>query len=49
MAERKKLDPDFKAQCELMAEEAKERQKAEGKQWGRGRPKNLPELIPEGF
>lgn len=39
-AERKVTDPDFAEQCELMEEEAKERQKA-GK-------KNLVETIPQG-
>ena len=42
LAERKKNDPDFAAQCELMEQEAKERKG--------GRPKKgekPPETIPE--
>lgn len=50
--ERKKTDPAFAEQWELMEQEAKERQKAAGaagSKGGRGKKKTLPEQIREGF
>lgn len=46
---RKRIDPGFKAAVEAASKAAKTRQKAAGKEGGRGRKKNLPQNFGEGL